>query len=163
MALDECETLPLLQQDTEPRSGRRATRRVLAAPGGDSRRAVGAGVLLDRPARGAARRVLVDVPRLCPVPPRTLRTPGRHQRRLRPDVQGLLGRVGLRVGLVVVRLPDAQRVLQGHVDGLEMDVPRYRARERRRMSPVRGLASLRIHFATCAWRRIRAPNPQMYF
>ena len=31
MALDECETLPLLQQDTEPRSGRRATRRVLAA------------------------------------------------------------------------------------------------------------------------------------
>ena len=31
MALDESETLPLLQQDTEPRSGRRATRRVLAA------------------------------------------------------------------------------------------------------------------------------------
>ena len=30
MALDESETLPLLQQDTEPRSGRRATRRVLA-------------------------------------------------------------------------------------------------------------------------------------
>ena len=31
MALDEPETLPLLQHDTEPRSGRRATRRVLAA------------------------------------------------------------------------------------------------------------------------------------
>ena len=31
MALDEPETLPLLQQDTEPRSGRRTTRRVLAA------------------------------------------------------------------------------------------------------------------------------------
>ena len=31
MALDEPETLPLLQHDTEPRSRRRATRRVLAA------------------------------------------------------------------------------------------------------------------------------------
>ena len=31
MALDESETLPLLQQDTESRTGRRATRRVVAA------------------------------------------------------------------------------------------------------------------------------------
>ena len=139
MALDESETLPLLQQDTEPRSGRRATRRVLAAPGGDSRRAVGAGVLLDRPARGAARRVLVDVPRLCPVPPRTrLRTPGRHLRRLRSDVQGLLGTWQWSPGNMVVRLPDAQRALQGHVNGLEVDVRRHLAREHRRMSPVQG-------------------------
>ena len=31
MALEESETLPLLQQDTESRTGRRATRRVVAA------------------------------------------------------------------------------------------------------------------------------------
>ena len=31
MVLEDSETLPLLQQDTEPRSGRRATRRVVAA------------------------------------------------------------------------------------------------------------------------------------
>ena len=141
MALDESETLPLLQQDTEPRSGRRATRRVLAAAATlVALSADLAGRLLDRPAPGAARRVLVDVPGVLFMPPRRrLRTPGRHLRRLRRDVQGLLGTwQWTSPGNMVVQLPDAQHVLQGHVDGLEVDVRRYLAREHRRMSPVQG-------------------------
>ena len=56
MALDEPETLPLLQQDTEPRSGRRDEKRGLHGGGGDLVALSALRVRFDRPAPGAARR-----------------------------------------------------------------------------------------------------------
>ena len=136
--VDESETLPLLQGDVASRSGRRATRRVLAAAAATlvALSALYYSATVPRAARPAA------------FPSKTNWTEVAIEKNREDEKRGapLAGTSGLYGwtckdcdALVVVRLPGREPILQGHVDGLEVDVPRHRAHEQGRMPPVRDL------------------------
>ena len=103
-----------------------------------SSRAVGA-VLPATVPRGAARRVPVQ----SELDEVAIEKIGRMKRGAprpaRQDCTAGRARTAGRDALVVVRLPGREPILQGHVDGLEVDVPRHRAHEQGRMPPVRDL------------------------